>query len=385
VTNRRPQGLLQGRRIGLLTASASRLGGGVFEAVASHAAMLRGHGAEVAIFALEDPHSGDDAGRFAGCTLHHAPVLGPGVFGYAPTLKALLDEAELDLLHLHGIWMYPSQAGSAWAARSGKPYLISPHGMLDPWITGRGRWKKALARWGYERRAWRRAAAFHALTGREADDIRRESGRTDSLVIANAGPPAGTPPTELRRPVIGYIGRIHPKKNIHALIDAWGLLDAEGALPAGAELRIAGWGEAQDIAALEARLETAPQGVKFLGPQYGEAKARLLEESRFLALPSHSEGLPVAILEAWAAGTPVLMSAECNLPIGFERGAAIDTGFEPGRIADALRMAFAIAPDAWIGMAQAANALAAGPFSAQAIAREWAQAYLTLMDRGARA
>lgn len=373
---------LEGKRIGLLTASASRLGGGVFEAVASHAAMLRGHGAEVAVFALQDEHSAADAGRFPACEIHHAPVMGPGFFGFAPSLGRMLDEAGLDLLHLHGIWMYPSQAGSAWAARSRKPYLISPHGMLDPWITGRGRWKKTLARLGYERRSWRRAAALHALTGREAADIQRESGRDDSLVIANSGPPAGPVPAEARRPMIGYIGRIHPKKNIHAMIDAWAMLDKEGALPTGAELRIAGWGDPQDVAALEARLATGPQGVTFLGPQYGEDKARLLTKSRFIALPSHSEGLPVAILEAWAAGTPVLMSQECNLPIGFKQGAALDTGFTPHSIAAAMRTAFGLDQAAWLDMARAANALATGPFSAESIAHSWADAYLALIDAG---
>ncbi|MFN3515960.1 MAG: glycosyltransferase [Novosphingobium sp.] len=373
-------GPLHGKRIGLLTASASRLGGGVFEAVASHAAMLRGQGADVAIFALEDEHSAADAGRFAGCELHLARVKGPRFFGYAPTLAGMLDQARLDLLHLHGIWMYPSESGSAWAARSGRPYLISPHGMLDPWITGRGRWKKALARAGYERRAWRRASAFHALTGREAEDIRRESGRADSLVIANAGPAASAPPRALRRPIIGYIGRIHPKKNIAGLIDAWSMLDAAGDLPAGAELRIAGWGDPQDVAALQARLGSAPRNVTFLGPQYGADKAQLLAESRFIALPSHSEGLPVAILEAWAAGTPVLMSEECNLPIGFATGAAIDTGFAPAQIAAAMREAFALDQDRWLEMARAAHALATGPFSAEAIARAWAAAYLELME-----
>jgi len=377
-------GLLDGKRIGLLTASASRLGGGVFEAVVNHAAMLREHGATVLVFALEDEHSAADAGRFDGCQLHHAPVVGPGFFGYAPALGRLLDRARLDLLHLHGIWMYPSQAGSAWAARSGKPYVISPHGMLDPWITGRGRWKKALARLGYERRSWHRAGALHALTGREAADIARESGRTDSLVIANAGPPASMASPEPRAPKIGYIGRIHPKKNIHALIDAWSMLDSEGALPIGAELRIAGWGDAADVAALETRLAAAPANVRFLGPQYGEDKARLLTQSRFIALPSHSEGLPVAILEAWAAGTPVLMSEECNLPIGFETGAAIDTGFTPESIAGAIRSALALDHAEWQDMARSAIALAAGPFSAETIARTWAEAYLGLIQAGDR-
>lgn len=378
-------GALAGKRIGLLTASASRLGGGVFEAVAVHAAMLRGLGAEPVAFALKDEHSADDAHRFAGCELHHAEVLGPGFFGYSQELGPMLDAARLDLLHLHGIWMYPSQAASAWTARSGRPLLISPHGMLDPWITGRGRWKKALARSVYERRVWRRAAAFHALTGREAADIERESTRSDSLVIANAGPDAAPAPSAARRPQIAYLGRIHPKKNIHALIDAWALLAAEGALPADASLTIAGWGEAQDVAALETRLATAPAGVSFVGPQFGEDKARLLSGARFLALPSHSEGLPVAILEAWAAGTPTLMSSECNLPEGFAARAAIDCGFAPQTIAAALRQALFMPDAEWLALAGAAQRLAAGPFSAAEIARSWEAAYLALMNRGTSA
>ena len=143
---------IAGRRIGLLTASASRLGGGVFEAVVTHATLLRELGAEPVIVALKDAHSLDDAARFAGCEVHHADVLGPRQIGYAPRLRAMLDAAELDLLHLHGIWMYPSHAAAGWAARTRKPYVISPHAMLSPWITSRGRWKKALARHGYERR-----------------------------------------------------------------------------------------------------------------------------------------------------------------------------------------------------------------------------------------
>ncbi|MFM5924102.1 MAG: glycosyltransferase [Novosphingobium sp.] len=374
--------MIAGKRIGLLTASASRLGGGVFEAVAAHAALLRGLGAKPVVFALSDRHSQDDADRFARCELHHAPVAGPGFFGFAPKLGALLDAADLDLLHLHGIWMYPSQAGSAWAARSGRPYLISPHGMLDPWITGRGRWKKALARAVYERRSWRRAAAFHALTAGEAADIARESGRADSLVIANPGPAAVPAPTGPRGPVVAYLGRIHPKKNLHALVDAWSALGHDGGLPGGAELVIAGWGDPADVAALEARLARAPASARYAGPQYGADKARLLSSARFLALPSLSEGLPVAVLEGWAAGAPALISSGCNLPQGFAAGAAIDTGTDPSSIAAALALGLALEPDQWLAMARAAHGLAAGPFSAAAIAAQWEAAYLGLMDRG---
>jgi glycosyltransferase involved in cell wall biosynthesis len=372
--------LLAGKRIGLLTASASRLGGGVFEAVVAQAALIRDLGAVPVVIALRDVFSETDARRFTGIELHHADVLGPGFFGYAPRLGAILDAARLDLLHLHGIWMYPSQAASGWAARSGQPLLISPHGMLDPWITSRGRWKKALARAGYERRAWGRAAAFHALTAREGADIARESGRGDSLVIANPAPPADPAPTKARARQVAYLGRIHPKKNLLALIEAWALLEAQGALPADARLTIAGWGDSADVAALQARLAAAPPSASFVGPQFGADKARLLSGARFLALPSHSEGLPVAVLEAWAAGTPVVMSAECNLPSGFEQGAALDSGFTPATIAAALHRALTLSEAEWLAMAGAAQALAAGPFSAAAIAGQWEAAYAGLMQ-----
>lgn len=374
---------LAGQRIGLLTASASRLGGGVFEAVAGQAALLRGIGAEPVVIALEDAHSADDAHRFAGIELHQVPIRGPRQFGYAPALGAVLDSARLDLLHLHGIWMYPSAAGAGWAARSGKPWLISPHGMLDPWITARGRWKKALARAGYERRSWRRASAFHALTQREAGDIAAESGRHDSLVIPNAGPPAGPLPTTPRAPLAAYIGRIHPKKNLAALIAAWAMLDHDGTLPEGARLAIAGWGDPQDVAAVQADLAGAPGSVTFLGPQFGADKARLLAEARFMVLPSLSEGLPMAVLEGWAAGTPTVMSADCNLPEGFAAGAAIECGHDPGSIATALHRALALDHTGWLGMAQSAHTLAAGPFSPEAIARRWEAAYLGLMQGAA--
>ncbi len=76
---------------------------------------------------------------------------GPPVFGFAPGLLDAIKAADLDVLHLHGIWMYPSRVAERWAAATGKPVVISPHGMLDPWILSRGRWKKAIARALYEK------------------------------------------------------------------------------------------------------------------------------------------------------------------------------------------------------------------------------------------
>lgn len=375
---------LSGLRIGLLTASASRLGGGVFEAVAAQAALIRNCGGHVSVFALDDAFAAEDCHRFAPAPVHHGRVLGPPQIGYAPDLLAKMLAADLDCLHLHGIWMYPSRAGYLWQRRTGRPYLISPHGMLDPWITARGRWKKALARAGYERSSWRSASRLHALTRREARDIETESGRGDSVVIANPGPALSGDPAAPRGPRFLCLGRIHPKKNIGALVEAWRQLDAAGSLPAAAQLTIAGWGEEAHVEELREALAGAPQSVQFTGPVFGAEKQRLLGSASFLVLPSLSEGLPMVVLEAWAAGTPVLMTQECNLPEGFDGGAAIDCGYTPATIAECLRSAISTSAPEWSAMSSSAHDLAGGPFSAQVIAGQWQQTYreLILQTRG---
>ena len=365
-------------RIGLLTAAASRAGGGVFEAVARQAALIRDAGGDPHVFALDDPHAAADRARFGTTPVTLCPVSGPAQIGYAPRLGEALRRADLDVLHLHGIWMYPSRAGARWATSTRRPYLVSPHGMLDSWITARGRWKKALARRGYERASWRGATALHALTDDEADDIARETGRRDSLVIPNAAPPAASPDVAPRARSLLYIGRIHPKKNLHALLDAWRSI-APGWPDAA--LVIAGWGDAGDVAALRTAIAVAGPSVRFVGPAHGADKARLLAEARFAVLPSLSEGLPMAVLEAWAAGLPTVMTPACHLPDGFATGAALPCGDTAATIAPALAAALGMADDEWRTRASAARALATGPFSPASVARAWVDAYARLAGR----
>lgn len=371
---------LRGARIGLVTASASRLGGGVFEAVVAHAEMVARLGGQAHVFALADTEASRDAPRLACAQVHLFDVAGPRQIGFAPGLTRGLLAADVDCLHLHGIWMYPSAAASRWARLTGKPYFISPHGMLDPWITARGKLKKAIARLAYERRSWRRATALHALTSAEAEDIRREAGRSDTVVVPNAGPAAVTGGPRWPDPIVLYIGRIHPKKNLVALVEGW--LAAER--PQGARLVIAGWGDEGSVAELNQAIDRAGEaGVGFVGPVFGEDKARLLASARFVILPSHSEGLPMAILEAWAQGTPTIMTAQCNLPEGYAAGAALPCGHDAPAIATALSKALRLTGQEWARMSHGAVSLAGGHFSQQAVARRWEAIYADALGYGA--
>ena len=373
-------GPLAGKRIGLLTTWASRRNGGVFEAVALHTQVLQSLGAVPVVVALADEHSEADAPRFGGAERHLVSQRSLDQFGYGPRLLDAALGADLDLLHLHGIWHYASRVGARWKAATGRPYAISPHGMLDPWVVGRNRWKKAIGRVVFEKASWRAADLFHALSEVEAREIALYTGLPEvaerTVAIPNPAPEPVAGEAE-RAPLVVHLGRLHAKKNLVGLMAGWERALPD--LPDGARLRIAGWGSPEEVRAVEEGVTRIGASAEFLGPLYGEDKAALLGSARFLALPTYGEGLPMAVLEAWAHGTPTIMTAEARLPVGFERGAALECGTEADSIAAALRAGLTQTDDEWTGMADAARALVAEEFSQAAVGRAWEAAYARLL------
>lgn len=172
-------------------------------------------------------------------------------------------------------------------------------------------------------------------------------------------------------PTIAYIGRIHAKKNLAAMLRGW----SAARLPSGARLVIAGWGEDDAVAELREVLSHGPASASFVGPLFGAAKDQLLDEARFVLLPSLSEGLPMAIIEAWARGVPTIMTRACNLPEGFATGAAIECGTDAAAIARALEQALSGDGPDWQRMRGSALALAAEQFSPAAVGARWSAAY----------
>ena len=370
---------LAGKRIGLISSWLSRRNGGVFEAIVQQARIIRALGGLPVVIGLNERHSAEDRWRFAGAETHYAEVSGPPPLGFSRDFTRILHNARLDLLHCHGIWQGHVAAAAKWARKAERPLVISPHGMLDPWIVGRRRWKKHLARVGWERRAAQSAALFHALTQDEARDIRQEHPGVQVAVLPNPAPPVSPRSDRFPGPAAVYLGRIHEKKNLDALVDGW--RRARPRLPADATLTIAGWGDAAGLHALEHAIGgKTDDGVRFVGTAFGSQKAALLDVARFVVLPSLSEGLPMAVLEAWAAGVPTLMSAQCHVPEGFAQGAAIDCGTMPASIAEALVTAFGMEETEWRAMSAAAADLASGPFGLGTITRKWGALYGALLD-----
>jgi len=320
----------QSVRAGLLTAHLTRAGGGVFTSVRQFATTLATQpGLEVEVFG---PGRADRE-EWAPLVPFTAPLIGPKSFSCAPELGALLTAAHLDLLHLHGLWMHTSVASLGFTRRTGKPHLVSPHGMLDPWALHNSGWKKRLAAAAFENRNLRTAACLHALNAAEAGAI-RDYGFTGPICVIPNGvdlPAPGQPPpalpawsrTEPDLKTLLYLGRLHPKKGLPNLLAAWSRLDP--AARKGWRLVLAGWDERGHELALQ-RMAAALRiegSVAFPGPLFGEEKKSAFHHCDGFILPSLSEGLPMVLLEAWACGKPVLMTPQCNLPEGFDARAAL--------------------------------------------------------------
>lgn len=344
----------EGRRrpsVAFLTASLSREGGGVAEAVRalSHA-MRRGGEVEAHAIGVADPGFMRDRRLWRGVDAIALRGVGPRSFAYAPGLAERLERVDPDVAHVHGLWTHHSFAAARWAATNGRPLVVSPHGMLDGWAMAHGRLKKNLAWLAFQGAALRRADCIHALCEAEARAI-REAGLTNPICVAPNGvdpPPPGA--ARARPPWAGalrpaekalvFLGRIHPKKNLPAL------LRAMSALPEakGWRLVVAGWdqeGHEAQLRALAGTLGLA-DSVSFVGPQFGAAKTATLMAADAFVLPSLSEGQPVAVLEAWSCAAPVLMTPQCNLPEGFAAGAAIAAEPDEEALREGLRALFAL-------------------------------------------
>lgn len=261
---------------------------------------------------------------------------------------AALDAANADLIHLHGIWGIASRGLHQWLKNHRVPYVISPHGMLDGWALGRSRMKKQVSRIIWEDSLLSGAAFLHALNDAEANSIRALGLRNPICVIPNGvtlptmeGAPV--PPSVGEKPLprdprrsLLFIGRLHPKKGLTELILAWSLLPAQ--MRAQWRLRVAGWDEIGLLAKLKKLTHALKldDDVEFLGGVFGAEKGAVFRAASAFILPSYSEGLPMAVLEAWSYGIPAFMTSACNLQKGFTAEAGFEISTDPVAMAEVL-------------------------------------------------
>lgn len=420
-------------RLGLTTGSLSRGAGGLFESVRALGKALTEREVNVRVYGLWDKHWELDKKNWLPLEAEAFSYIGPRASAWSPQMDAALDQAESDLIHLHGLWQYPSVATRRqWTARR-TPYLISPRGMLDTWALGNSRWKKVAAAWLFENAVLRDAACLHALCDSEAAAMRNYGLKNRIEIIPNgvnlpeldnAESRRADKPSRGRRQLL-FLGRIHPKKGLIRALRVWaGIQNSKFKIHHSKQWQfvIAGWDQGGHEAELKRlcaelglkvfsfqgsvssgndssdvmvrgdlkpnsyKLQIPPQeaqnaDVVFVGPAYGADKEALLQSAHAFILPSVSEGLPMSVLEAWAAGLPVVMTPECNLPEGFACRAALEIRNDEDSFRQGLQTLLEMTDGELVAMGLCGRRLVEEKFTWSRVAAQMHRLYEEVMDR----
>ena len=315
-----------GRELSLLFTSGSFLekSSGPYQSLRETCAALAARGHVLTILGTVGKEENLPEGEWTFAKALPFRRVGPPSWHITPSLRGWLQKKKpvYEVVSIQGIWLMLNVHIAYWAYRRGIPYMITAHGNFNGVALGYSAIKKRIARWCLLDKVFDRAACFQALNEEEYRAIRAygidrpvcviPNGVTVATVHDRDAAEAILPLTFRREKIVLYLGRLHPIKNLEGLIDAWSRLPPDRK---GWRLVIAGDG----VHAYKRRLEELVRvlnvqgSVTFVGYVDGQVKAAWLRFASVFVLPSFSEGLPMAVLEAMAAGTPVLLTRSCNL------------------------------------------------------------------------
>jgi glycosyltransferase involved in cell wall biosynthesis len=309
--------------------SLSALSGGPARSVPLACSALSAH-AEIEISTLQ---SADQVTVPINVPVHAFPgTFCPLPLAASSALRAYLFSADYDILHAHGLWQFPTHYAVAACRRRNKPLVITPRGMLEPGALQFSRWKKHVSGWLWQNRDLHRATCIHVTSQMEADNCRRY-GLTNPVALVPNGIDVSEYPLKSADPSgrsqkrkLLFLSRIHPKKGLVYLLEAWAQLPRfheewqlviAGNDDGGHEVelkRLASrlgldWSEEPSTRPAGSDLEreaSAPSVLHFAGPLFGERKAEAYHDADLFVLPTLSENFGMVVPEALACGIPVI-------------------------------------------------------------------------------
>jgi glycosyltransferase involved in cell wall biosynthesis len=252
-----------------------------------------------------------------------------------------------DVVHIHSLYLFPTLTASAYARKFGVPYILRPHGTLDPYLRSRHWLRKAIYVHLIERRNWNKADAIHYTSSEEMLLAAPLKIRAPGCVI-----PLGVDLAEFQRlpkignfrarfglenkPLVVFLGRITQKKGIDLLIQAFAVVTT---LVPSAQLVLAGPEDPKYGMQVRRWLKQAgvQQKTTMTGMLVGREKLELLVDTDVWALPSYTENFGMAVVEAMACGVPVVITDRVNIHRDIsEAGAGLVVGTDALALARAL-------------------------------------------------
>jgi len=251
-------------------------------------------------------------------------------------LKKTWDAFSPDLIHIHGIWGWKSHFTARIARWRRVPYIIAPRGMLEPWALNEKRIKKKIALFLYQRRDLFKAVALHATAPEEAEQFKK-LGFQQACVMGPNGVnvPSALPARKPRKNNLYrmlFLSRIHPKKGLVELLDAWAEIiikklnnhknndekkwvleiagtDSDGYLKIVEEKAktlglSCAWGN--DSRQKHPQTSGIEHDLVFRGAFDDDTKWEAYRQADVFVLPTYSENFGIVVAEALYAGCPVI-------------------------------------------------------------------------------
>lgn len=322
-------------------------------------------------------HASENPLPMENCKVHDIPRYRPFSGVWKKAVVDLLDSVRPDIVHVNCCWTPDCAMIQRLAQKRGYKVVLTPHGMLEPWIIKRHYWtRKVPALWLYQKAAVQRADCVQATAESERDNLLK-LGYNSNIKVVRLGIDAES--IEMKRSwkksrQILFLSRVHVKKGINFLVEAADVLRNE---LQGYKILVAGEGEADYVEAMKRMIcdRGLQDIVQLIGGVYGDEKWRLFQTSDFFVLPTHSENFGLAIAESLASGTPVITTvgtpwSDLN---SAEAGAWIEIGTEP--LVKTLRRFLSLSEDELEAMGRNGRKLIETKYSAHVMAEQMLEVY----------
>lgn len=300
--------------------------GGVAMALIGLASAQQLNGCDVTVVATQTSDIDDTGTGMLRKAQVQVEVIGPvqGSLRRHPQMFSTLTRliANVQIVHIHGLWQEIEHQAAYISRQQRKPYLISPHGMLDPWCLSQSRLRKKAYMLWRQRKDLDAARALHFTTPTELELVSPLKLQPETIVETNGLDLSefellpGKEEFRDRFPLVGgrrivlFLSRLHHKKGLELLIPAFALCHQP-------EMVLVLAGPCDESYLLQLKSLTRQHGVEnqvvFTGMLHGRERIAALVAAELFVLPSYQENFGLVVAESLAAGTAVVISDQVNI------------------------------------------------------------------------
>ncbi|MBK8805097.1 MAG: glycosyltransferase [Bacteroidales bacterium] len=297
---------------------------------------------------------------------------------YSPNQYLKKNITNFDIVHAQGLWQYMPNISTKYALNNSVPYIISTRGMLYENVL-KGSIVKNLALSIYQKSLLNKASVVHATCKQEYIFNRKAGVRSPIAIIPNSVEFDINDVVEnTKKNQIGFIGRLHPIKNIDLLIKAWNSL---GVKTESWELVLIGGGDEDYVNYLKSLAhENSNKNIIFKGFAHGADKQSIMNSFKATVLVSKSENFGMSVVESLALKIPVIASNTTpwdDLEI-YNCGWWIDNSISS--IANTLDKVFSTSIQELKQMGENGRSLIEKKYSTQAVTKQMVQVYNWILN-----